>query len=324
VSVPVVGGVAPARRARVLVVGGSGFVGRYVVPQLSAAGHFVVVLTRRRARARHLLLLPTVQVVEGDPHDDATLARQLRGMTAAINLAGVLHERGRDTFARVHVDLPRRLAAACRNAGVARLLHMSALRASADAPSRYLRSKAEGEAAVAASDLAWTIFRPSVMFGREDTFLNLFPRLARFAPVLPLAAANARFQPVYVADVAKCFVRALVDNDTIGERYDLCGPTVYTLAELARYACEVSGRERPIVALGPKLSSLQARVMEWLTWPLMTRDNLASMQVDNVCDAGFPARFGVVPTALEAIAPGYLSPAALQSRFDAFRTHGGR
>ncbi|HKU86529.1 MAG TPA: complex I NDUFA9 subunit family protein [Casimicrobiaceae bacterium] len=323
-SEPAAGGSVPAGRARVLVVGGSGFVGRYVVAQLSAAGHFVVVLTRRRARVRHLLLLPTVQVVEGDPHDDATLARHVRGMTAAVNLAGVLHERGRDTFARVHVELPRRLAAACRNAGVSRLLHMSALRASADAPSRYLRSKAEGEAAVVASGVAWTAFRPSVMFGREDTFLNLFASLARWSPVLPLAAANARFQPVYVADVATCFVRTLGDNETIREAYDLCGPAVYTLEELVRYVCEVSGRQRPIIRLGPALSSFQARVMEWLPWPLMTRDNLASMQVDNVCDAGFPARFGVVPAALEAIAPGYLAPSAQHSRFDAFRAHGGR
>jgi NADH dehydrogenase len=323
VSEPAAGVAAPAGRDRVLVVGGSGFVGRYVVAQLSAAGQFVVVLTRRRSRARHLLL-PTVQVVEGDPHDDATIARHMRGMTALVNLAGVLHERGRNTFERVHIELPRRLAAACRNAGVARILHMSALRAGADAPSRYLRSKAEGEAAVAASGVAWTIFRPSVMFGREDTFLNLFATLARWSPVLPLAAANARFQPVYVADVAACFVRALGDNETIRRGYDLCGPTVYTLAELVRYVCELSDRRRPIVALGPVLSSVQARVMEWLPSPPMTRDNLASMQVDNVCEAGFPARFGVVPAALEAIAPAYIAPAAQRSRFDAFRAHGGR
>ena len=323
-SEPAAGGATPAGRARVLVVGGSGFVGRYVVAQLSAAGHFVGVLTRRRARAGHLLLLPTVQVVEGDPHDDATLARHVRGMTAVVNLAGVLHERGRDTFARVHVELPRRLAAACKNAGVSRLLHMSALRASADAPSRYLRSKADGEAAVAASGVAWTTFRPSVMFGREDTFLTLFASLARWSPVLPLAAANARFQPVYVADVATCFVRALGDNETIGERYGLCGPKVYTLAELVRYVAETTGYPRPVVPLSPGLSMLQARFMEWLPGPLLTRDNLASMQVDNVCEAGFPARFGVVPAALEAIAPGYLAPAAQHSRFDAFRAHGGR
>jgi NADH dehydrogenase len=313
-----------APRQRVLVLGGSGFVGRYVVAQLSAAGHFVVVLTRRRAGARHLLLLPTVQVVEGDPYDAAALARQARGMTAAINLVGVLHERGRDTFARAHVELPRTLVAACRSAGVARVVHMSALQARADAPSAYLRSKAEGEAAIVSSGLASTIFRPSVIYGREDTFLNLFARLARLFPMIPLAGANARFQPVHVADVATCFVRALDDNETIGERYDLCGPKIYTLAELVRYVAETSGHPRPVVALGPALSSLQARVMERLPGSLLTRDNLASMQVDSVCDAGFPERFGIRPAALEATAPEYLAPRAQHSRFDEFRAHGGR
>lgn len=311
-------------RARVLVLGGSGFVGRHVVAELSAAGHLVVVLTRHRTRARHLLLLPTVQVVDGDPHDDATLARHSRGMTAAINLIGVLHERGRDTFARVHVELPRRLAATCRNAGVLRILHMSALGATSAAPSRYLRSKAEGEAAIASPGIASTIFRPSVIFGREDTFLNLFAKLARSFPVIPLAGANTRFQPIHVADVAACFARALEDNGTIGERYDLCGPKAYTLAQLVRYVADTTGYPRPVVPLGPTLSSLQARVMEWLPGPLMTRDNLASMQVDSVCDAGIPERFGVTPAAVEAIAPGYLAPVAQHSRFDFFRAHGGR
>ena len=313
-----------AVRRRVLVLGGSGFVGRYVVAQLSAAGHFAVVLTRHRARAGHLLPLPTVQVVEGDPYDPATLRRHARGMDAAINLVGVLHERGRDTFERAHVALPRALATACRGAGFARILHMSALGASADAPSRYLRSKAEGEAVIAASGLASTVFRPSVIFGREDTFLNLFATLARWFPVLPLAGANARFQPIHVGDVATCFVRALEDNATIGERYELCGPKVYTLSELVRLVSQITGHPRPVASLGPALSSLQARVMEWLPGPLLTRDNLASMQVDSVCDASFPERFGVAPVALEAIAPEYLAPGAKHSRFDLFRAHGGR
>jgi len=311
-------------RQRVLVLGGSGFVGRHVVNALAAAGHFAVVLTRRRSRAGHLLPLPTVQVVEADPYDAATLARHARDMTAAINLVGVLHEHSRATFERVHVELPRALAGACRAAGIGRLLHMSALGAAADAPSRYLRSKADGEAAVVASGVAATIFRPSVIFGREDTFLNLFAKLARWFPVLPLAGANARFQPIYVGDVAACFERALDDNETIGERYSLCGPKVYTLAELVRYVAETIGHPRPVLPLGPGLSTLQARVMELLPGSLLTRDNLASMQVDNVCDGAFPARLGVVPTALEAIAPEYLAPRAQHSRFDLFRAHGGR
>jgi uncharacterized protein YbjT (DUF2867 family) len=311
-------------RQRVLVLGGSGFVGRHLAAGLAAAGHDIVVITRRRERARHLLLLPTVEVVEGDPYDPAVLARHAAGATAAVNLVGTLHERGRQSFQRVHVELPGLMVAACKSAGVARVLHLSALGAGADAPSRYLQSKAAGEAAIAASGLAWTVFRPSVIFGPEDTFLNLFAKLAQFLPVIALAGANARFQPVYVGDVTACMVAALGDDETSGQRYDLCGPRVYTLEQLVRYVGEVVGARRPIVALGPALSSLQARVMEWLPGPLLTRDNLLSMQRDNVCDCPFPPRFGIAPSPIEATAPGWLAPASRISRFDPYREQSGR
>jgi NADH dehydrogenase len=306
-------------RSRVLVMGGNGFVGRQVVAKLSAGGHDVVVLTRNRARARDLLLLPTVRVVEADPYDSATLALWLRRVGVAINLVGTLHEHGRDTFERVHVELPRLLIAACRDAGVSRIVHMSALGAQPDAPSMYQRSKAAGETVIAESGLAWTIFRPSVIFGRGDTFLSLFARLAKFFPVIPLAGAHARFQPVFVGDVAACYVQAVDDDATIGRRYALCGPTAYTLEQLVRYVAQTSGHPRTVVPLGPALSNLQARTMEWLPGPLLTRDNLASMQQDNVCEGPFPAELGIVPANLEAIAPEYLAPLALHSRFDWFR-----
>ena len=309
---------------RVLVTGGAGFVGSQLVAKLSADGHDVVVLTRRRERARHLLLLPTVRVVEADPHDPATLARWAASATAAVNLIGVLHERGRDTFERVHVEFPRALVAACRSAGVSRILHASALAASADTASAYLRSKAAGEAIVAESGLHWTIFRPSVIFGRGDSFLNLFAKLAQMFPVIPLACAHARFQPVFVGDVAACIARALVDDETIGERYSLCGPKTYTLEELVSYVGQTSGHPRPIVPLGPSLANLQARVMELLPGPLLTRDNLASMQHDSVCEGPFPRAFDLTPTSLEAIAPEYLAPIALKSRFDTFRANSSR
>jgi NADH dehydrogenase len=316
--------IAQHAKQRILVTGGSGFVGRHLLAKLSAAGHELVVLTRRRERARHLLLLPTVRVVEADPLAPGVLARWLRDVDAVVNLVGTLHERGRATFERVHVELPRALAAACAGAKVARIVHMSALGASRDAASRYQRSKAGGEAVVAESGLAFTIFRPSVIFGPEDTFLNLFARLSQVFPVMPLACARARFQPIHVGDVAECFARALVDEQTIGRRFDLCGPNVYTLEELVRYVGETSGHPRPIVALGPGLAGLQARVMECLPGPLLTRDNLASMQHDNVCDCPFPAELGVSPAALEAIAPAYLAPPSRHSRFDTFRAHSGR
>ena len=308
-----------------LVLGGSGFLGRYVVARLVAAGHRVTVLTRRRESARHLILLPTVDLVEGDSFDRATLLRLATPVSAVINLAGILNERGADTFARVHVELPRLIVEACKAAGVRRVVHVSAVGAdAAGGPSRYLRSKGEGEAVIEQSGLDWTILRPSIVFGREDRFVNLFARLTRLLPVLALGGANARFQPVYVRDVAACVQHALADDATIGQRYCLCGPKVYTLRELVAYAGEVSGHPRPIVGLGPAAAKLQALALEILPGGLMSRDNLASMSRDNVCDGPFPAVFGITPTALEVVVPSYLAPDAQKSQYDPLREHSGR
>jgi uncharacterized protein YbjT (DUF2867 family) len=310
--------------APILVLGGSGFVGRYLVGQLVAAGRNVVVPTRRREQAKHLILLPTVEVVEADINDGARLEGFARGAGAVINLVGVLHDATGSDFVRAHVELVRKIVNACKTAGVARLLHMSALGADAQGPSRYLASKAEGETVVVESGLAWTIFQPSVIFGREDNFLNMFAKLERLLPVIALACPRTRFQPVYVADVARAFVRSLSDDATHGERYPLCGPGVYTLRELVAYAGELSGHRRPILPLGNALSMLQARVLEWLPGPLMTRDNVLSMRKDSVCGCDFPARFGFTPTALEAVAPEYLASNAARSRFDFLRARSGR
>ncbi|MDH5285869.1 MAG: complex I NDUFA9 subunit family protein [Betaproteobacteria bacterium] len=308
----------------VLVLGGTGFVGRHVVAKLAAQGHRVVVPTRRRDRAREVVLLPTVTVVEASVSDSRRLAELVARADCVVNLVGILHEQGRETFAAAHVELPRSVVAACKSAGVRRLVHMSALGASADGPSRYQRSKGEAEALVAASGLDWTILRPSVIFGRGDSFLAMFAKLLRLMPVVALAAPNARFQPVWIGDVAHCFAHSVDDARTIGQRYDLCGPQVYTLRELVAYVGRVSGHPRPIVPLGPGLSALQARLLELLPVKLMTRDNLASMSRDNVSDAPFPPVFGIEPRALEAIAPEYLGAASARSRYDEFRAHGGR
>lgn len=307
----------------VLVLGGSGFVGRYIVAKLVASGRRVVVPTRRREAAKHLLLLPTVDVIEADVHDPSALRQLASGVSAVVNLVGILHETRADDFKKVHVELPRKAVAACREAGVTRLLHMSALNASPDGPSRYLRSKGEAESIVAGSSVTWTIFRPSVIFGREDSFLNMFARLERLLPVMALACPEARFQPVYVGDVARAFVHALDDDRTHGERYNLCGPKAYSLRQLVAYAGELTARHRPILPLGPRLSKLQATLLEFLPGKLMTRDNLASMQLPNVCPAGFPSVFGFEPAPLEAIAPEYLSP-ALRDRYAGLRAHGRR
>lgn len=305
---------------KVCVIGGSGFVGRHIVHLLAAEKIQVRVPTRRRERVKdELILLPTVDVLDADVHDPATLDRLVQGADAVINLVGILHEERRGDFHRVHTELPAKIMEACRRNGVKRYLHMSALNADTAAPSAYLRSKGEAEKLVRASGLDWTLFRPSLIFGRGDTFLNLFARLLRFLPVVLLACPNARFQPVWVEDVARAFFHSLRDRRTVGQSYDLCGPGVYTLRELVACVGRITGHNRPIVGLSDRLSYLQAAAMEWLPVKLMTRDNYYSMQVDSVCRCGFPEVFGVHPTALEAVAPAYLGGRHPKARYMFFR-----
>ena len=316
-----------------LVVGGSGFVGRHLVAALAARGARVTVPTRHRERAKHLILLPTVDVVEVERLDARVLARLAAGRDVVVNLAGVLHsprarpgEQGPNrygpAFAQTHVELSQAVVAACREAGVMRLLHMSALGADPKAPSEYLRSKAIGEqAALAADDLAVTVFRPSVIFGPEDRFLNLFARLAAFFPVLALGSPDARFQPVYVGDVVNAMLAALESrahlDGTAGQRYDLCGPKEYTLRQLVELVCAITGRRRLVIGLPDGLSYLQAWMMELLPVQLLTRDNYHSMQVPSVCDCAFP--FGIQPAPLEAVAPSWLAPAGPRERYPQLR-----
>lgn len=303
----------------VCVIGGSGFIGRHIAHQLVERGLAVRVPTRNREQAKELIVLPTVDVVEADVHDGATLDQLFAGMDAVINLAGILQERRKGEFRHVHVELPRKIIAACKRAGIRRLIHMSALNADPAGPSGYLRSKGEGEGLVLGCGLEATVFRPSVVFGREDTFLNLFASLLRRLPVIALACPGARFQPVFVEDVARAFVESLADPRTFGRRYDLCGPKVYTLRELVEYVGRITGHERPIIGLSDRLSYLQAWAMEWLPVKLMTRDNYYSMKVDSVCRCGFPEIFGFKPTPLEAVVPLYLRGEEPRARYSVFR-----
>lgn len=309
------------KHANVLVIGGSGFIGRHLAAELARRQIRATVPTRRRERAKELILLPTVDVVQADVNSPGVLERLARGCDAVVNLVGILHgrrgrrdERGPNDygpdFARAHVELPQAIVAACRAAGIERLLHMSALGASPGAPSEYLRSKGIGEQVVlAAEDLAVSVFRPSVVFGPEDRFLNTFAALARFLPVLALACPQARFQPVYVGDVVRAMCAALDDPGARGKRYDLCGPRVYTLKELVEMVCAATGRRRLVIGLSDRLSRMQARLLEWSPGPLMTRDNYLSMQVPSVCPVECTLPFGLVPQALEALAPTYLAAA---------------
>lgn len=280
-------------------------------------------------RHRELLVLPTVRLVEGDVHNPVFLRRVLEGMDAVVNLVGILNERGRSGrgFARVHVELPAKLVEACRQVGVKRLLHMSALNAALDAPSHYLRTKAMGEDTVhraAAADLHVTSFRPSVIFGPDDNFTNRFAQLLKLARfVFPLACPEAKLQPVYVEDVVHCFVAALADTRTYGQRYELCGPKVYSLREIVSYIARLLGLRTRILGLSDRLSYLQAAVMEFVPGKPFSLDNYRSLQLDSVCPKGFPEIFGITPKSMERIVPGYLGTSA-EARLARWRSLAGR
>jgi NADH dehydrogenase len=312
---------------RVCLIGGTGFIGRAVANQLSPRGARVRILTRYDQAAAPVKLLPTVEVMTGSPHDDAALAEALDDMDAVVNFVGILSESRGRTFQRAHVELPRRIAEACQKQGVQHFVHVSALGASPTGPSAYQRSKGAGEEALkqAAGVLPWTIFRPSLVFGEGDRSLNMFADLARIFPVIPLGRANARFQPIWVDDVARAVCSSLGDMRTFGQTYELCGPRAYTLQELVGIAAGAVGRKPHIVPLPDGLANLQAAVFECLPGKVLTRDNLRSMSVDNVCGCPFPALFGFQPAALEAIVPEYMGDAGTpRARYARFRHYAGR
>ena len=297
---------------RIAILGGSGFVGRHLVAALTRAGYAARVFTRRRSRSRSLLVIPTCEVVEADVHDASSLVANLAGCDAVVNLAGILNEHSGagDRFQDVHAELPGKLVDACRQHGIVRMLHMSALGVAEDAPSAYLRTKFRGEQAAHAAEadgIAVTSFRPSIIFGPGDSFFNRFAGLLALSPfVFPLACPQARFAPVYIEDVVRAFTTALDDDSTAGQRYELGGPRVYTLRELVAYTAAITGRRRLILGLGDGLSRLQGRVFERLPGKPFSTDNYLSTKVDSVCSPGDFERLGIVPRSVESVVPGYL------------------
>lgn len=316
---------------KVLLLGGSGFVGTYIANRLSQRGIAVTVPTRRRERNKALIMQPGVEVVEANIQCEQTLTELVRGHDVVVNLVGILHSRdvqlpySRD-FAEAHVELPKKIIAACKAAGVRRLVHMSALKADAAAPSEYLRSKGDGEAIVLAAqgELDVTVFRPSVIFGLGDSFLSTFACVLRKAPVFPLGFGHARFQPVWVADVADAFVAALEDIRTYGQTYDLVGPKVYSLRELVDYTAALVGSKARVVALSEGWAYLQAGLMWLAPQPMLSPDNLRSMEVDSVAEGISRAPAAWAPTALEAVAPTYVALNTPKGKLSAFRFRAGR
>jgi len=274
----------------ILLIGGNGFVGRVLAAQLQGEGYSVLLPTSHLAAGRELRMLPKVHIEDADVHDFdelQALCARIKPNGAVINLVGVLHDKPAMPYGKVfkaaHVDLPKNIITAMQMNGLKRYLHMSALGADSNAPSMYQRSKGDGEAAVRASGLDWTIFRPSVIFGAQDQFINLFAKLTKLFPALPLANHQAKFQPVSVDDVATAFSMAIKMPQTIHQAYDLVGPTVYTMKEIVEFAARKAKTSCAIIPVPAFVGHLQALAFEFLPVPtLMSRDNIASMQLPNV------------------------------------------
>ncbi len=316
---------------KVLIVGGSGFIGSKMTEALVALGHNVTVPTRRRERAKHLILLPTCTVLEVNLYDAKAISQLVKEHDAVINLIGILHGNNGTPYGsawkRAHVELTASILQAISKQ---RYLHMSALGADSKGPSMYQRSKGDAEALVKNSEVSWTIFRPSVVFGPGDKFLNTFAQLQAIAPFVPLAGAACKFQPVHVDDVVAAFIAALNSDEAADEMvhqtYELAGQEVFTLKELVQLAGSAAGHKRAVFGLPDALARVQAMAMKLLPGePLLSADNLDSMKVDNTISlrTNGLTQLGIAPKLLSTSLE-YLAPSYQHSRFDAARSHASR
>jgi NADH dehydrogenase len=306
---------------RIVLLGASGFLGRYVLQALTRDGHHCTVLTRNAGHRSTLRLMPGVHLAQANVYDKEVLASQFSGAGAVVSMAGILNESGRggQGFNRAHVELVEGIIEACRTAGVTRLLHVSALNAGKGS-SHYLQSKGQAEALLnAADDLHVSIFQPSVIFGRGDEFFNRFAMMLKLAPVMPLACPTARLQPVYAGDVASVMATALDDPMTWGKTYELAGPLSYTLKELVKWTADTMGARRLIVGLPRPLSAAMAAVMNLVPGKPLSWDNYKSLQTDNTSEKNDFAAFGVEPKSIDLVVPDYLTGSIHQRRLWAFR-----
>lgn len=314
---------------KIAIVGGSGFVGSVIAERLSNRGDSVTIITRSRERSRHLWPLPNARVVETNVFDPKQLGDIFDDTDTVINLVGILNEKkdNGEGFHRAHVALTEELLNACTRNNVHRYLHMSALNADSFAPSYYLRTKGEAENKVlAAGDrgIDVTIFRPSVIFGRGDGLFNRFLQLLKMGPVLPLACASTRFQPVYVGDVASAFISSIENKATFGRKYDLGGPDILTLKEIVDYVNELAGLNRVVIPLGGVLSKIQAQVFEFVPGKPFSKDNLRSASEDSVItgENGLDL-LGITPTSYRSIVPKYIIGDA-RNHYNALRSDAKR
>jgi uncharacterized protein YbjT (DUF2867 family) len=313
---------------RILILGGTGFVGRHVCEKLTRLGCSMTVITRRASQAAAIQNLPRVRVLEGDVYNAAFLTQCMAQHDVVINLIAILHG-SEEAFDKAHVQLPTIIAQACQQSGLKRLIHISALGASLQGPSLYQRSKAQGEAVLQKAGLDLTILQPSVIFGANDKFLNLFAQLQQIAPVVPLAGANTRFQAVWVEDVAAAVAHCVMNASTAGHTYEICGPDIWTLKELVQksgqWAGVRGGKGRWVFGIPHALASVQAFLMELAPGqPVMSRDNLRSMQVDNIASGKALGLkdLNIQASSVGSIAPGYLGYKGACTKLDVFRAKG--
>ena len=309
-----------ATRSVATVFGGSGFIGRYVVKRLAAAGHIVRVAGRNTEAAKQLMVTGRVgQVVPlyVSLGNEAAVARAVEEADLVVNLVGILTERQDGDFMRIQGDGAGRIARAAAAAGVARMVHVSAIGADASSPSRYAQAKAAGEAHIREALPGATILRPSLVFGAEDQFFNRFGAMAMTLPVMPVISGDTRFQPVYVGDVADAVMAALHRDDAAGLTYELGGPRVWSFRDILVWILKETHRRRPLIEVPMGLARLQARIGELVPGKPFTRDQLLLLQRDNVVSPGMPGlvELGITPTPVELVVPDYL---------DRYRQGGGK
>ena len=304
---------------QLVILGGTGFVGSHLVPRLAADGHRIVLLSRNRERHRELGVLPQVRVRSADVYNDDVLRSELAGADAVINLIGILNPSGKHSFQRAHVDLSKRLIAACHASGVARLHQMSSLKAG-QGLSQYLKTRGEAESLVKASGLDWTIYQPSVIFGDGDGLASRFAALLRRMPMLPLARAKARMAPTWVGDVAEAITRC-VGSDKLGQHrsFELYGPDVLTLGEIVCAIRDSAGLRTPVIPLPDSLGQLQAQVAGLLPGTPFSLDNFRSLRTDSVGKTDGYAALGIVPQPFTPWLPRLLGGSPLQRRLDQAR-----
>ncbi len=319
----------PKLGTTVTIFGGTGFIGRYIVQRLAKTGATIRIAVRDTRSAGHLQPLGDVGQIVAVPTNiryEESVRRAIAGADTVINLVGILYEKGPQTFRRLHVEAPEMIARICGEEGVHSLAHMSALGAGENAPSRYARSKAAGEARVREHFKQAIIMRPSIVFGPGDGFFNLFASMAQYSPVLPLiGGGKTRFQPVYVGDVADAFAYALDDYKSRGKTYELGGPETFTFKEILQLVLHYTGYKRPLVPLPWPVAYLQASVLEKLPRPLLTQDQVAQLRQDNVvAGKNGLTKLGIEPVACETILPTYMDRYRKGGRFSQWRAQANR